>query len=137
MSAAWGPDQHEADVDAGQCRALFLAVLQRAIEDACGRVGDCTDGLAKEHAVRTARVWFNTADFYTVCSLAGVDPRWARERVVSGAKPGSATYPDRQVGGRMTKDTGGSPKRATGARNGSTEAQPGLRTVSPELEAQP
>lgn len=133
MTAAFTPDQHEADLDASQCRALWLAVLDRAILDATGRVtalaGNSSGKEAREYTIRQAVNWFGSADFRTVCELAGVGPKWVLVKVrpaspdVRGKAPVSA-YPDAQVGAGMTKETRDTLKRTGGPQNGATEVSP-------------
>lgn len=74
-------DDIDADdpVDAQACRALWCAVLA-AMWDLATRPG-YRDSPAE---VEGAQAWFGSRDFYTVCSLAGIDGGAALARYRAG-----------------------------------------------------
>jgi hypothetical protein len=59
-------------------QTLWIAVLQRAIDDACSKPN--TQITAAE--VQAARIWLTrpSRDFNDVCNLAGLDPEAVRDR---------------------------------------------------------
>jgi hypothetical protein len=62
-------------------RALWLSVIQQAIEDAMMTVTESSD-LARKLDQKRALAWLlePNRDFAAVCLLAGVEPEWTRNR---------------------------------------------------------
>jgi hypothetical protein len=63
----------EPRIDTGDMRALWLAVIKTAMEDAC--LPSQGNSFVKPFEVDAARGWFRGGkDFNRVCALAGADP---------------------------------------------------------------
>lgn len=106
MTGAWSPHDVENADDAADCRAMWLAVIHQAILDASGRPpalsGHAQGEEAREYFVRTAQVWFGTADFLEVCALAGVEPGWVLAKLPEfGKSRRSARGRGRAVAGQL------------------------------------
>jgi len=69
-------DYDDTDVDPTACRALWCSVVREFY-----KVGVRPSKSDNYGEVSTARNWFGTRDFYTVCALAGVDAAGVLEKV--------------------------------------------------------
>lgn len=64
---------------------LFVGVIVNAVMEAAGSGKGGDRGGKVEHTADTARAWFVNGgeDFHTVCTLAGLEPRGVRDRVLA------------------------------------------------------
>ena len=68
-------------------KKLWRYVLDRGLRDALAQSDPKVTGSASQdrvNAIRKAKAWIGSTDFYEVCYLAGFDPEAVKERVRAG-----------------------------------------------------
>lgn len=84
----------ETQIDANADQRLWLAVIERAVLDALGRVTEKDS--SRRVLMRQAEQWLNGPGVAEICDLCGIEPSWFLARL-QAARAGDLRFMDTRV----------------------------------------